>query len=623
MPVTIGRTGRLIAASGVLLALLATHPVRSQSPMACHAAESTVPATPPEKLPPPEHMAGVGNVVMPITTTAEAQAWFTQGVNLLHDFWNYEADRAFEQAIRVDPSCAMCYWGLYKSEGMGHSSGKAFAKAAIDKAVSLEKHASKAERLYIEAAAAEAAHADSGDHADNDKEVALLREVVRKYPHDTNARIFLAEALTDGYDDKGEPRAGQKEAIALLHSVLAEQPDNSAANHYWIHAVEASPHPEQALHSAEILGALAPTSGHMVHMPGHIFYRTGDYASAQKAFAASTAADERYLKAQHVAVDDDWNYVHNLMYSVANLLEAGRLKEATELSRKLTGARGQLEDTLYPWNPRDSISRIEPRLPVALRSGDWPRVVELAGMYKPNPRWPNLNFLAESLSSFAQGMQAVETHRVNEAKASSTLLDAALWRVSEQAKQEKKDKKKDDTPKTDLQLAPDALIDPLIQNLSIMSLELRASILTSENRAPEAEKLFAQAAQEEKDLGYREPPGYIRPVGETEAAALAAAGKYDDARAAYQRALKERPKSGFPLYGIAQSTEEAGDTRGAVAAYTDFVATWKTADPDLPQLTHARAYLAEHQKTLAGAARTGDPLPAISPAARQLMTASR
>ena len=84
----------------------------AQSPMACHVMESTMPATPPDKLPPPEHIAGVGNVRMPITASPEAQAWFTQGINLLHDFWDHEADRAFEQGIRVDPNCALCYWGL-------------------------------------------------------------------------------------------------------------------------------------------------------------------------------------------------------------------------------------------------------------------------------------------------------------------------------------------------------------------------------------------------------------------------------------------------------------------------------------------------------------------------------
>src|SRR5262249_37546561 len=199
------------------------------------------------------------------------------------------------------------------------SSSKHYADDALAKSVSLKGHASKAERLYIEAsAAAEADEKKKGKKKDDEgesKEVQLLRKLVKTAPHDTQAAIFLAEARMEGYDDDGTPKEGTKEALAIFQGVLKDEPENSAANHYWIHAVEASPKPEQALHSAEILGRLAPTSGHMVHMPGHIFYRTGDYASAEKSFSASTQADETYMAVQHVSVDDDWNYVHNLMYA--------------------------------------------------------------------------------------------------------------------------------------------------------------------------------------------------------------------------------------------------------------------------------------------------------------------
>ena len=135
-----------------------------------------------------------------------------------------------------------------------------------------------------------------------DHEIEILRTLVKENPSDTNARIALSEAVNDGFDDAGEPRKGKKESLALLQGVLKEEPQNSAANHLWIHAVEAGPHPEQALHSAEILGSLAPASGHMVHMPGHIFYRTGDYAHAQTAFDASAQTDEGYMRgAAHCA----------------------------------------------------------------------------------------------------------------------------------------------------------------------------------------------------------------------------------------------------------------------------------------------------------------------------------
>ena len=581
----------------------------AQTAMACHPMD-TREALAPEKLPPPQKLSGIGNAHIRITATPEAQMWFDQGLNLLHDFWDYESLRAFEQSVRVDPQCAMCYWGIYHAETFAHSNSKYYANQALIKAMSLKAHASKAERLYIEATAAADA-AERSQHSDNQaakqakneqesEERQLYRKLVKNNPKDLQAKIFLAESLTDGYDN-GQPRSGQKEALAILQSVLSEDPNDSAANHYWIHAVEASPHPEQALHSAEILGSLAPASGHMVHMPGHIFYRTGDYASAKQSFAASMKADEQYMQAQHVQVDDDWNYVHNLMYSIANLLEAGEFSEATALSAKLKDARGELENTLYPWSPRDAMSRLDPRLPVALRAADWTTAVALLKSNNPAPTLPNLQFLARALTQFALGMQALEHRDLSRAEQASAQFDAELWRISNRLKDEEASKSKEEkTNKTTdaappkLQVMPDALPDPLVDNLSIMSLELRAGLLMAKKLNDDARKLYAQAAQEEKALGYREPPAYIRPVGETEAAALLAASDWTGAKAAYQAALVERPRSGFPLYGIAMVSEQTGDVPAATTGYTDFLAAWKSADSDLPQLVHAHAYLASH-----------------------------
>jgi hypothetical protein len=573
----------------------------AQTAMNCHATD-TREAVPPEKLPLPQKLTGIGNAHIRITAPPEAQMWFDQGLNLLHDFWDYESVRAFAQGIRVDPNCAMCYWGIYHAELSAHSNAKYYAKKALEKAVSLKGHVSKAERLYIEASEASEA-ADKSDKKDKNesKEVQLYRKLVKHYPADMQARIFLAEAVGDGYDDSGQPNAGQKEELTILRSVLKEDADDSAANHYWIHAVEASPHPEQALHSAEVLGRLAPNSGHMVHMPGHIFYRTGDYARAKESFAASMQVDEQYLQSQHVQVDDDWNYVHNLMYAIANLLEAGQLNEATALSAKARAARGELENTLYPWSPRDAISRLDPRLPVALRAADWTTTLALLESSDPPASLPNLQFLARQLTQFALGMQALDSHDLSRAETASAQFDAELWRISqrlkdeEDAKSKEKDEKSPDETAPKLQLMPDAWPQPLVSNLSIMSLELRAGLLMARKENPEAKKLYALAAQEEKALGYHEPPAYVRPVGETEAAAFLAASDWTAARAAYKETLVDRPRSGFPLYGIAMASEQAGDTAAAAAGYADFLAAWKSADSNLPQLTHARDYLASHK----------------------------
>jgi tetratricopeptide (TPR) repeat protein len=583
------------AAFVLALALTSCGIALAQKPM-CHAM-GTRELTAPDKLPAPEKISGVGNVHLKVTATPEAQTWFDQGLNLYHDFWDYESARAFEQSVRIDPNCAMCQWGLYLALSM-RSPGDPYAADALKKAVALKKHVGRDERLYIEAAKAGAGSRKKFGDGEESDEVRILRKLVKQFPGDTHARILLAWAVDDGYDKDGNPNKGTKEALLIFQAVLKEQPENSAANHYWIHVVESSLHPEQALHSAEILGRLAPASGHMVHMPGHIFYRTGDYATADKSFGASTVTDETYMQVQHVTVDDDWNYVHNLMYAIANLMEEGRLADATQLSAKLKGARGDSSATLYIWSPRDSIARIDPRLPVALRAADWPRVLEMVKA-APAPPAPltNLAFLSESLADFASGMQALEAHNIAQAEVASRRFDAQLASATkrmkeEDAKDKGKKKKGDDAKK--IMIMPDANTKPLVSNLSIMSLELRAGILVEKTQMEEAKKLYAKAAQEEKDLGYHEPPAYIRPVGETQAAALLSASDYAAAKAAYQQALTERPNSGYPLYGLALTAEKSGDPKAASTAYTTFLSTWKAADSNLPQMEHAKSFIDGH-----------------------------
>jgi tetratricopeptide (TPR) repeat protein len=583
-----------IAALAVSLAAVA------QSPMPPMPGMHSFP--PPDELPIPIRMTGIGNSHIAIKATPEAQAWFDQGLTLLHDFWDYESAKAFEQAVRVDPQCAMCYWGLAQAVEFRGEEDKVYAQQALTRALILESHATRTNRLYIEAAVAES-RAKDGDHA---AAIALYRKLVRKEPHDPEARIFLANALGDGFDDKSEPKPGMKEKIAILEAALKDTPDDSAANHYWIHAMEPSSHPERAIPSAALLASLAPNSGHMVHMPGHIYYRVGDYASADRWFTASTAADERYMREQHVSVDDDWNYVHNLMYAIANLMEQGRLRDADALSDHLAQAHGQLAASLYIWSARDSISRVSLRLPVALRIGDWSAVLTMLddANLPDTANTANLRFLRDELRSFATGMQALERGDLSAAQMASAQMDAGMWRQEQNAKTSEEEPKSDaDKAKPAAAVAknpaappatsldPDADSAPLVSALSIASQELRAGVVLLQGKTDPAKKLYAEAIAAEKKLGYHEPPFYIRPVAETEAEALLRAKEYADARSAYETALLERPASGFELYGIARADELAGRADQSRAEYEAFVEAWPSADPQLPEILHARAAL--------------------------------
>jgi tetratricopeptide (TPR) repeat protein len=551
----------------------------------------------PEQLPVPVKMDGIGNSHITIKASPEAQAWFDQGLSLNHDFWDYESQKAFEQAIRVDPNCAMCWWGLAQVEGFRNSDAKIYGKKALAEAVRLKNHASASDKLYIEGAQAEAAAKNDDDRP----AVPIYRKLVKKFPHDTQARIFLAESLCDGYDDAGEPKTGQKECISILEGVMKDAPNDSAANHYWIHAIEAGSHPERALNSAALLASLAPTSGHMVHMPGHIYYRVGNYPEAERWFTASTNADEKYMREQHVGPDDDWNYAHNMMYAIANLMEQGRLNDANALSDHLAGARGKLSSSLYIWSARDQMARVSLRLPVALRVGDWDAVLTMLGQVTlDGDKTANLRALATELTDYATGMKALDNDDLAGAEAASERMDAGLWRTQQRQKEDatkakaKQEKAKSDAEKEEppmMPVMPDALGEPLMKSLSIESLELRAGILAAKGKLDDAKKMYAEAKLEEKKLGYHEPPMYIRPVGETEAAALLKAKDYAGAKAAFEAALKERPASGFGLYGLARVKEVSGDAPGARQAYDAFLKAWPAADAGLPEVTHARKVL--------------------------------
>jgi len=254
------------------------------------------------------------------------------------------------------------------------------------------------------------------------------------------------------------------------------------------------------------------------------------------------------------------------------------------------------------------MARISRRLPVALRVGDWDTVLTLLDQapVADGDKMSNLRFLASELRDFATGMRALDRNEVAEAQAASVRMDAGLWReqqdqaelakASAKAKldaagkaQKSEAEKKDDAPT--VPIMPDALSGPLISSLSVASLELRAGVLAVQGKLDAAKKLYAEATKKEKDLGYHEPPFYIRPVSETEAATLLQVKDYPGAKSAYEAALIERPDSGFELYGLARVKELSGDAAGARVSYQTFLKAWPAADANLPEVTHAREVL--------------------------------
>lgn len=525
-------------------------------------------------LPAPQKIAGIGHSHIALTTkSAEAQQWFDQGIALLHCFWDYEALRAFEQSVRLDPDCAMCHWGLYRA--LEFANHEKEAKAELAKAKELMPKASEHEQYYIRAQTTQQDDKDKGkDNSSAYRDE--MQKLIDKYPDDTEAKLFLIDGGLDwGYMPNGDPRRDTIYAQSMLRDILHADPRNAAANHYYIHAVESGKHPEWALDSAKLLGSLAPDSGHMVHMPGHIYYRIGNYEQARLIFLAAMEVDADYMKRQHVSVQNDWNYAHNISYLISACAEEGRLQEGQKLLDRLEGLSDHPDETDNPGFYIFQIGATGARLDI--RFAQWQRVIDHPLSYGVPDTDVNMFARAyrDGLLAYARGMQALENGDSAAAGRESDNLDALLWRTS----QEKAPDKQQGTQKG------------VGRILAVASLELRGNLESARNHFDKARDLLNAAVKKEQDLGYSEPPQYSRPALESLGYACIRAGKWDDARQAFQRVLDERPKSGFGLFGIALAWDKQGDRDKAVAAYREFLDAWKNADPGLPQVQAARKYI--------------------------------
>ncbi len=520
-------------------------------------------------MPAPKLMTGIGTSPLRIATKSpEAQAYFSQGMALLHCFWDFEAWRAFKEAARLDPEAPMPYWGIVNAIGQ-YPAMEDEKKDALERIRKLMDRASDHEKYYLREVS------EIGKPDESGKSGGQMEGLIEKYPDDVDAQAFLGLSLASRYDQHGEPSPGQVAAHMILENLLAKHPDDAAANHYLIHVLETGPYPERALRSADALAKLAPASGHMVHMPGHIYYRVGDYDRAREAFLAAMKVDEEYMERERVSVIDNWNYPHNISYLIADDVETGRYKEALQLAIKLDGLPVITGRAIA--NPRHAITVGATTARLQIRFGHWDEVVEhpvrigdeeLAGA--PARAW------RDAILAYARAMRAIDNKDFAAASRESDALDAMQWRL----KNGHFDVKENGSP------------DAVLNLLTSYSLDLRGNLACATGRFEEGMKLLEESADNARTkIGYSEPPAYGRPERESIGYAYLRAKKFDKAREAFEKELKERPKSGHALYGIALSYEESGDGDAAKKAYTDFLASWHNADPDLPMMQHARSRL--------------------------------
>jgi len=507
---------------------------------------------------------GLGYLHHPVTTKTNstlAQRFFDQGLAFVYAFNHDEAAGSFKQAAQLDPGMAMAYWGIALSLGPNINQpedtdrGKT-AYAAIAKAKSLEANVSQPERDYIDALAKRYA----ADGKTNDA-LALayanaMREVARRNPADLDAGALFAESMMDLHPWRlwtldGKPANGTPEIVATLEGVLAKYPDHIGANHYYIHAVEASPDPGRALPSAQRLPKLAPAAGHLVHMPAHIYFRIGDYHASAAANLAAIKADKVYLRERNPKGTYPMMYVpHNIQFLWASYMMEGNSRGAFKASR-------QLDDAV----PLDMVRRMpaaELLLPTRYfteaRFGRWDAIVK-----EPAPQ-KDLSFTA-AVWHYSRGLAFAAKNRLDDALKENKKLDEITAA----------------TP-------PERIVGFNSANrlLAMASATLAAEIDSAQGRHADAIGHLKEAVAIQDSLNYEEPPPWYFPVRETLGMELLAGGKTADAERVFRDDLKQYPENGWSLNGLAMCLRARNASDEATTVEARFKKAWAHADVKLP-----------------------------------------
>lgn len=489
-------------------------------------------------LPAPRLLEGIGTVDFPISTTsAVTQGFFDQGVALLHCFWDFEAYRAFKEAIRTDSSAIMPYWGLYAA--IGAIEGNEFEpdkQLALTKMQALYPHASPKEQLYVKAVLAREDPSQGKAIYENHMEL-----LVHRYPEDLQAKLFLALSKLSGYDVDLHPRAGTVYAEYLLKDILRVDSLNAAAHHYWIHLKE-NCCPEEALKSTEHLPALAPRSGHMLHMPGHIYYKIGAYKKAHEAFIEAVKADSAYIKEQGIPEVDTWNFIHNINYLLANCAASGNYATALHYAKKLQ-AMPVSKERSQKYEGRFFYQGVIAPAKMELCFGKYTEAIERLTAIQNIDTVYSSRAIAyrDALLFFAQGMKAIMEADIATAENYANQLESHLWR---------------NTQASDVQ---QKINNNRIKELSVATLELRGRIALLNKNFETAEELLRKAVAAERNLGYSEPPAYARPALLSLEELFAQQQKWSEVLGVIDQLDQQRPNSIHVINGYIRAYEALGD----------------------------------------------------------------
>ncbi len=495
-----------------------------------------------------------------------AQRYFDQGMILMYGFNHAEAARSFQYAQKLDPTCAMCFWGEALVLGPNinapmNDSAVPQAFAAVQRALALQENATGKERALIQAVAKRYVKDGLADRSVLDVTYAeAMRQVVVQFPDDPIIGALLAEALMDlhpwdFWTREGMAQPWTAEIVSTLEHVLDLNPNLPLAHHLYIHAMEASLHPEKALPSASRLPALVSGSGHLVHMPAHIYIRVGRYRDAVAANQNAVNVDQYYLKHSHVDSMYTEAYVpHNYHFLWAAASKLGRQTLAMQAAKD-TAAHVSPEAMREPgfagtlqhfW--------LMPLLTKAL-FGQWEEILQ-----EPVP--PADLVYPAGIRHYARGLAFLRQGQLDQANEElDRLMDIA------------KDPAVADLTIFDLNTIPHIL--------NIAQAVLAGELAAERGNYDAAVVHLQQAVEIEDGLNYTEPKDWYLPPRQVLGAVLLKAGKPDEAEQVYREDLLYHPQSGWSLFGLVQSLQAQGKTQAVKRTKQDFKQAWADSEVTL------------------------------------------
>ena len=505
-------------------------------------------------------MSGLGSLHHPVTTTnIEAQRFFNQGLSLVFAFNHDEAVRSFKRAAELDPQLAMAWWGMALALGpnINMDVDPEHEKAAYDaaqKALSLAKNAPENERDYIEALSKRYSidpKADLKKLASDYKKA--MGELSKKYPDDLDAAVLYAESAMDLRPWKlwtadGKPAEGTEEIVAVLESVLRRNPNHPGAIHYYIHTVEASPNPERALAYASKLSTLMPAAGHLVHMPAHIYERTGDYEEAARSNEDAAAADRAYLNNSAPGLYGLMYYSHNLHFLAIAYTMQGRLIDSVNDAKLLDA---NVSPAIKQMPMLEGFLTVTPLIYV--RFNRWDDVQKLR---EPDPSLSGVS----AVCHFARGMAYASGGDVAKAESERTAFAASAKSIPAEAL---------------------FGLNPANRIMSIAENVLNARIASARKDTRSTLEFLRKAVELEDSLAYDEPPAWFLPVREMLGGALMKQGDFATAEQVFRDDLQRNRRNGRSLFGLMESLKAQHKDYAASLVQREFADAWKNADVKL------------------------------------------